>query len=58
MIQEELLRDFANRSEMSDWFGREDEPNPEEPLPVKANPKNTQNMTKIEELEAQIKRYK
>jgi hypothetical protein len=41
---------------MSDWFGREDEPKPEEPLPVKANPKNTQNMTKIEELEAQIKR--
>ena len=57
MIQEELLRDFANRSEMSDWFSREDVQKPEEPLPLRPNPKNAQNATKIEQLEAQIKRY-
>ena len=57
VIQEELLKDFANRSEMCDWFGREDAQKPEEPLPVKPNPKNVQNAAKIEELEAQIRRY-
>lgn len=57
MIQEELLRDFANRSEMSDWFSREDVPKPEVPLPLRPNLKNIQNTTKIEELEAQIRRY-
>ena len=57
VIQEELLRDFANRSEMCDWFSREDVPKPEKPLPLRPNPKNTQNVTKIEELEAQIRRY-
>jgi kinetochore protein Mis13/DSN1 len=56
VIQEELLRDFANRSEMSDWFGREEEAKPEESLPVRPNPKNEHNTKKIEELEAQIKR--
>ncbi len=56
VIQEELLQDFANRSEMSDWFGREDVQEPEEPLPLRPNPKNAQNTTKIEELEAQIRR--
>ena len=57
VIQEELLKDFANRSEMSDWFGREDAQKPEESLPLRPNPKNAQNTTKIEELEAQIRRY-
>ena len=56
VIQEELLKDFANRSEMSDWFGREDAPPPVAPLPVRPNPKNIQNASKIEELEEQIKR--
>lgn len=57
VIQEELLKDFANRSEMSDWFGREDEQKPEETLPLRPNLKNVQNEKKIGELEAQIKRY-
>jgi Mis12-Mtw1 protein family len=57
VIQDELLKDFANRSEMSDWFGRDDVQKPEEPLPMRPNPKNARNATKIEELEAQIKRY-
>jgi hypothetical protein len=42
---------------MSDWFSREDVQKPEEPLPMRPNPKNAQNATKIEELEAQIRRY-
>jgi kinetochore protein Mis13/DSN1 len=57
VIQEELLKDFANRSDMSDWFGREDAQQAGEPLPVKPNPKNVQNAAKIDELEAQIRRY-
>ncbi|ERF74692.1 hypothetical protein EPUS_00822 [Endocarpon pusillum Z07020] len=58
VIQEELLKDFANRSEMSDWFGREEAQKPEETLPLRPNPKNAQNTIKIEELEAQIRRLK
>lgn len=59
VIQEELLKDFSNRSEMSDWFGREDEPQPKarEPLPERPNPKNEQNQKMIAELEGRIKRY-
>ena len=56
VIQEELLKDFANRSEMSDWFGREDAPPPVAPLPIRPNPKNMQNAAKIKELEEQIER--
>jgi hypothetical protein len=57
VIQEELLKDLANRSELSDWFSREDTA----PLPAvvvkKPNPKNVQNAEKIKELEEQIHRY-
>ncbi|ODH35036.1 hypothetical protein ACO22_02987 [Paracoccidioides brasiliensis] len=53
VIQEELLKDFANRSELSDWFRRE-----ETALPAvvvkKPNPRNIQNADKIKELEEQI----
>jgi kinetochore protein Mis13/DSN1 len=57
VIQEELLKDLANRSEMSDWFSREDVPKTAAPLVTRPNPKNIQNAAKIEELEQQIKRY-
>ncbi|KAI9877358.1 MAG: hypothetical protein M1830_004138 [Pleopsidium flavum] len=54
VIQEELLKDFSTRSEMSDWFNRE------ETAPAvhvkKPNPKNISNAAKIQDLEAQIKR--
>lgn len=55
VIQEEILKEFSNRSEMSDWFGREDLARP---IVVvnKPNPKNIQNAEKIRELEEQIKR--
>lgn len=57
VIQEELLKDLANKSELSDWFGREDvPPSPQKPLPQRPNPKNVQNIKKIAELEEQIDR--
>lgn len=56
VIQEELLKDFANNSELSDWFGREDA-NPPSVVVRKPNPKNVQNAEKIKELEEQIQRY-
>ncbi|KAI9812533.1 MAG: hypothetical protein M1832_000383 [Thelocarpon impressellum] len=54
VIQEELLRDFSNRSEMSDWFARDDAP----PARVvkKSNPRNVANAAKIQELEKQLQR--
>lgn len=56
IIQEELLKDLANRSEMSDWFSREDAPAPVKPLQTRPNPKNEQNAIKIKELEERIER--
>ncbi|OAL27234.1 hypothetical protein AYO20_09832 [Fonsecaea nubica] len=58
VIEEELLKELANRSDLSDWFGREEVPVPSEPLPERPNPKNTQNIEKIAELEEQIKRLR
>ncbi|SLM36694.1 mis12-mtw1 family protein [Lasallia pustulata] len=53
-IQQQLLKDFSSRSEMSDWFSREDSvPDPQPPQP---NPKNISNLAKIQDLEQQIAR--
>ncbi|KAL4775426.1 Mis12-Mtw1 protein family-domain-containing protein [Aspergillus nidulans var. acristatus] len=54
VIQEELVKDFASNSELSNWFSREDTA----PTVVvkKANPKNLQNQDKIKELEEQIQK--
>ncbi|KAI9680668.1 MAG: hypothetical protein M1817_004108 [Caeruleum heppii] len=54
VIQEELIKDFANRSEMSDWFSREDLP----PTAIvkKPHPRNVENARKIAELEREVKR--
>lgn len=57
VIEDELLKDLANKSELSDWFSREDVPVPPKELPERPNPKNIQNTAKIAELEEQIKRY-
>ncbi|KAK2848539.1 hypothetical protein FQN49_005624 [Arthroderma sp. PD_2] len=55
VIQEELLKDLGDRSDLSDWFSR-----PEETTPAvvikKPNPKNIQNVDKIKELEEHIRR--
>ncbi|RMZ75739.1 hypothetical protein DV737_g5138, partial [Chaetothyriales sp. CBS 132003] len=63
VMEEELLKDLSNRSELSDWFTREDEPpgrrQEEVPaMPERPNPKNVQNAAKIVELEGQIKRLR
>lgn len=53
LIQDELLRDFANKSEMSDWFSREEDVAPVV-LVKKPNPRNTQNAAKLVELEQEV----
>ncbi|KLU86487.1 hypothetical protein MAPG_05499 [Magnaporthiopsis poae ATCC 64411] len=60
-IQDQLLKDFGNKSEFSDWFSREDQPAVPEvkrPVVVKPNPVNIENERKIQELEASIKHLK
>lgn len=55
MIQEELLKDLGTRSELSDWFGRQESTPP--PVVVKKpNPKNLQNAEKLRDLEEHIQR--
>ena len=55
VIQEELLKDFESNSDLSNWFGREDEA-PPAVVVKKPHPKNVQNTEKIRELEEQIQR--
>ncbi|OAA68660.1 mis12-mtw1 family protein [Niveomyces insectorum RCEF 264] len=68
-IQDQLLKDFANRPEFSDWFGRDELPEdatkrakepqkPERPVVLKPNPRNIEHEEKIVELEARVKRLK
>ncbi|KAL8418088.1 hypothetical protein RB594_001635 [Gaeumannomyces avenae] len=60
-IQDQLLKDFGNKSEFSDWFSREDQPTVPEvkrPVVVKPNPVNIENEKKIYDLEASIKQLK
>lgn len=54
-IQDQLLKNFGSKSELSDWFTREDVPRP--PAIEKPNPRNTEHEEKIRELEARIKRF-
>jgi kinetochore protein Mis13/DSN1 len=53
-IQEELIKDFATKSEFSDWWSERDMPI--STLPKKPNPRNVRNEAKIKELEAEIQR--
>ncbi|KAL8954441.1 MAG: hypothetical protein Q9193_007245, partial [Seirophora villosa] len=53
-IQQQLLKDFSTKSEMSDWFNRKDTTPP--PQPPKPNPKNVSNENKIRDLEQQLAR--
>jgi kinetochore protein Mis13/DSN1 len=56
-ISEELLKDFANKPEMSDWFSREDAVDQDNASAVKKpNPRNLRNAEKLEELEVEIQR--
>lgn len=54
-IQDELLKDFTNKSEMSEWYSREEEVKPAV-LVKKPNPRNQQNALKLVELEAEVER--
>lgn len=49
-----MLKDFAERSEFSDWFSRDDAP--KAPVVLKPNPRNTELDEKMMQLEANIKR--
>ena len=61
-IQDQLLRDFSNRAEFSNWFGRDDLPDddeqakPKKPVILKPNPRNQEHEEKIAELQVRIKR--
>ncbi|KAF4121089.1 kinetochore protein Mis13/DSN1 [Geosmithia morbida] len=56
-IQDQLLKDFAARSEFSDWFSRDDEAIPGAPPAVlQPNPRNKELDEKIVQLEENIKR--
>jgi kinetochore protein Mis13/DSN1 len=57
VIEEELLKELSNRSELSDWFARQEAPVPDKPLPERPNPRNVQNKEKLAELEEQIRRW-
>ncbi|CAK7266467.1 hypothetical protein SEPCBS57363_002108 [Sporothrix epigloea] len=65
-IQDQLLKDFANKAEFSNWFGRDDvldetsdnTNKPKKPVILKPNPRNIEHEEKIAELEARIKRLK
>ena len=56
MIKETLLKDFANKSEFSDWFNREESVPPAKVI-KKPNPRNVQNAARLAELEKELARY-
>ncbi|CAK7267489.1 hypothetical protein SEPCBS119000_002575 [Sporothrix epigloea] len=64
-IQDQLLKDFANKAEFSNWFGRDDVADEadkssklKKPVVLKTNPRNIEHEEKIAELETRIKRLK
>ncbi|GAB7340375.1 hypothetical protein MBLNU457_6819t1 [Dothideomycetes sp. NU457] len=54
VIVDELLADFGNRNDLSNWFDREDTATTA--LVKKPNPRNIQNAAKLQELEVEIAR--
>ncbi|EXL40814.1 hypothetical protein FOCG_16758 [Fusarium oxysporum f. sp. radicis-lycopersici 26381] len=56
-IQDQLLKDFAARSEFSDWFSREDD-GPNVPVVLRPNPRNMELDEKLAQLEINIKRLR
>lgn len=51
-----MLKDFASRSDFSDWFSRDDEPNKAAVI-LKPNPRNTELEEKMATLGDKIARY-
>lgn len=57
VIKESLLKDFANKSEFSDWFNREDSVPAPTKIVRKPNPRNIEIEEKLSGLEERIKKY-
>jgi kinetochore protein Mis13/DSN1 len=57
MIKESLLKDFANKSEFSDWFNREESALPQTKVIKKPNPRNVELEENLVGLEARLKLY-
>lgn len=57
-IQEQLLKEFGGKSEMSDWFSREVKPERAKKVVRVKNPLNEGNEKRVKELEERIKRLK
>ncbi|KAL2204007.1 hypothetical protein CC79DRAFT_1336647 [Sarocladium strictum] len=55
-IQDQLLKDFGNRSEFSDWFSRDDSAPAAKATILKPNPLNHEMDEKMTQLSARIKR--
>ncbi|KFA52025.1 hypothetical protein S40293_02966 [Stachybotrys chartarum IBT 40293] len=55
-IQDQLLKDFASRSDFSDWFSRDDDTIPKAPVIQKPNPRNIELDEKMAILEQRIQR--
>lgn len=55
-IQDQLLKDFGNRSEFSDWFSRDDSAPAAKAIILKPNPLNHEMDEKMTQLSARIKR--
>jgi kinetochore protein Mis13/DSN1 len=53
MIKESLLKDFANKSEFSDWFNREETAPPMKVI-KKPNPRNIEMEENLVALEARL----
>jgi kinetochore protein Mis13/DSN1 len=57
MIKESLLKDFANKSEFSDWFNPEESAPPPTKVIKKPNPRNIELEENLVGLEARLKLY-
>ncbi|KAL6865922.1 hypothetical protein ACO1O0_002021 [Amphichorda felina] len=54
-IQDQLLKDFASRSDFSDWFSRDE--SPKAAVVLQPNPRNIELDEKLAQLEESIKKY-
>ncbi|CAZ85911.1 unnamed protein product [Tuber melanosporum] len=56
IIEEEVLKDLLSNAELSSWFNRDDSQAP--PEVKKPNPRNLDNLAKVEECEANLKKLR
>ncbi|RDA84531.1 hypothetical protein CP532_3755 [Ophiocordyceps camponoti-leonardi (nom. inval.)] len=57
-IQDQLLKDFASKSEFSDWFSRDEDEVKKRQVVLKPNPRNAELDEKMAALEAKIARLR